>query len=110
MQTVKESFTKRNGYSGKVQGRIGFTEGNFCSLLQTADDGNVAKYLRSNGFQFEDSSSTTPSIEEEKIIKEQPIKKEKRKHPGNSGGFGFIIIISLAALGLLLALLFKKHH
>lgn len=84
---------------------------NFSILLQNADDGKIASHLKERGFRFTDSDNQEARFDKSKPEIEQKSirKKEKRTRSRNSGGFGIIIFCSLAALGLLLILLFKKH-
>lgn len=84
---------------------------NFSDLLRKANEGEIASHLTSKGFQFVDYNSNQTRLEEQDpIIKDhQSKKKEAPKQSRDSGGFGLIIICSIAALGLLLALLFKKQ-
>ena len=83
---------------------------NFSIVLQNAEDGIIANHLNERGFQFTDYSQETRFDEQETAIENSKIrKKERSTHSRNSGGIGIIIFCSLAALGLLLTLLFKKH-
>ena len=84
---------------------------NFCILLQNADGGNIAAHLKVKGFRFTNHDSQETRFEEQKkvIVHPKTIKKERRTHSRSSGGIGIIILCSLAALGLLLVLLFKKR-
>ena len=84
---------------------------NFSILLRNADEGRIAAHLNAKGFLFVNYTDQESQINETKLEIEHPgkSKKEKRTHSLNNGGIGIIIICSLAALGLLLALLFKKQ-
>lgn len=84
---------------------------NFSDLLRKANEGEIARHLTSKGFQFVDYNSNQTHLEEQDLIikDHQSKKKEAAKQSRDSGGFGLIIICSIAALGLLLALLFKKQ-
>lgn len=84
---------------------------NFSLLLQNANEGEIRAHLISKGFRFIDYKSHQIITEEQKsTIKQQKFKKKDTPtRSRNGGGFGFVIICSLAALCLLLALLFKTH-
>lgn len=84
---------------------------NFSILLQNADEGKIAAHLNARGFRFVNYENKEALFEEQtNAIKHRRINKKKKQiHSRNSGGIGVIIFFSLVALGLLLALLFKKH-
>ena len=90
---------------------LGLLKDNFNLLLQNADDGKIAAHLNARGFRFVDynsqkarSDKQTPTSEQQNINK-----KKKKTCSRNSGGVGLVIVISLAVLGLLVALLVKKR-
>ena len=84
---------------------------NFSILLQNADDGKIATHLKTRGFRFTDYDSREACFDEQKTVIEHSSvsKKERRTRSRHSRDVGIVIICSLAALGLLFALLFKKH-
>lgn len=84
---------------------------NFSILLQNADDGKIATHLNARGFRFVDNDRQDARFDKPNTEVEQPktSKNERRTRSRNSGGIGIVIFCSLAALGLLLVLLFKKR-
>lgn len=110
-QLRKVSLGQEYDLQDKAMILLGLLKGNFSLLLQKANEGEIGTHLISKGFRFTDHKSHQTIIEEQKsTIKPQKSKKKDTPTRSlNSGGFVIIIICSLAALGLLLALLFKKH-
>ena len=95
----------------KASALLDLLKDNFSIVLQNADDGRIAIHLNDKGFRFTNYHSQETRIDEPRSAIEPTnvSKKEKRTRSQNSGGIGIIIFCSLAALALLLALLFKKH-
>lgn len=84
---------------------------NFSFLLQNADVGEIAERLKARGFRFTDSQSYQSRYVGKKSSVKQANSsvKEARTTSHNNGVFIIVILCSLAFLGLLLVLLFKKH-
>ena len=84
---------------------------NFSNLLRNANEGEIAAHLASKGFLFTDCQSNQTRVEEQKLITKHQQSKNKDFpiQSRDNGVFVVIIICSLAVLGLLLVLLFKKH-
>ncbi len=110
-QLRKVSQSQEYELQDKATALLVLLKENFSILLQNADDGKIATHLNARGFRFKDYDSQETQFDEQKTssTSRDTTKKERRTHSRNSGGIGIIIICSLAALGLLLVLLFKKH-
>lgn len=110
-QLRKASLDPKFGIQDKATVLLDLLKDNFSILLQKADDGKIATHLNARGFRFVDYNRQKARFDEQKSVVEQPkiSKKERRTRSRNSGGIGIIIFCSLAALGFLLILLFKKR-
>lgn len=110
-QLRKVSQDPRFEIQEKAMVLLNLLKDNFSVLLQKADDGKIAVHLNARGFRFKDYNSQEAALNEKKnaINKKYISVKEKRTRSRNNGGIGIVIFCSLAALGLLLVLLFKKH-
>lgn len=84
---------------------------NFRFVLQKASAGEIAEHLKSKGFRFTDSQSyQSCNVGKNISVKHaNPSGKEARTTSQNNGIFIIVILCSLAFLGLLLVLLFKKN-
>ena len=110
-QLRKASQNPKYGIQDKASILLEILKDNFSVLLQNADDGKIATHLNARGFRFVDYDGQEAQFDEHKtVVKKQKISKnERRTRSRNSGGIGIIIFCSLAVLGLLLLLLFKKR-
>lgn len=110
-QLRKVSQSPKYGLQDKATVLLNLLKNNFSIVLQKSDDGKIATHLITRGFRFTDYGRNEARFEEHKNATEHPkiSKEERRKASQKSGGIGIVIICSLAALCMLLVLLFKKH-
>jgi hypothetical protein len=110
-QIRKVSQSQEYELQDKATVLLDLLKDNFSLLLQNANEGEIRTHLVTKGFRFTNYQGHQTGVEEQKpIIKQKNTKKKDTpQRSRNSGGFGIVIICSLAALGLLLVLLFKKH-
>lgn len=93
----------------KATALLDLLKANCRDLIKNAENGKVAEHLYANGFRLMDRTKSQSHFDEDRTIEEQPKVKKKAKHSRNSGGIGIVIFLSIIALGVLLALLFKKR-
>ncbi len=94
----------------KASALLNILKGNFRILLQNADNGKLAEHFHTHGFRFVNDkllSNTEVNTNQKKTSTQ---KEEKRGRSKNSTGIGIVIFFSLAILGVLFALLFKKRN
>ena len=109
-QLRKASQSQEYELQDKASVLLNLLKDNFSILLQNADNGEIAAHLNARGFRFLGNDNQEANLDEQGTTSELQGKvKKKEQQSGNTLGFLLIIIISLAILGLLCALLFKKR-
>lgn len=105
-QLRKASQSQEYELQYKASVLLNILKDNFSVVLQNADNGKIAAHLNARGFRFYGNDKQEASLDEQGTKNKV---KKKDQQSGNTVGFWLIIIISLAILGLLCALLFKKR-
>ena len=93
----------------KAEDVLDLLKNSFSDLLKKANNGMIAEHLYAKGFRFEEINPSSPCFENSKSKKERSTLKSKRARLQSSSSIGIVIFLSLATLGILLALLFKKR-